>query len=71
MYDIMENKQIVIFFAAIVVAFCCFPTAADSDESPRPNIVVIFADDLGYGDVSSYGATRIHTPIIDSLATPG
>ena len=37
----------------------------------RPNIVLIYADDLGYGDVSCYGATRVHTPAIDRLAREG
>ena len=38
---------------------------------PRPNVVLIYADDLGYGDVSAYGATRLQTPNIDSLARAG
>lgn len=37
----------------------------------RPNIVVIMADDLGYGDVSCYGAQRVRTPAIDRLANEG
>ena len=37
----------------------------------RPNIVFIYADDLGYGDVSCYGATRVRTPNIDRLASRG
>lgn len=37
----------------------------------KPNIVVIMADDLGYGDLSCYGATEIQTPGIDRLAKEG
>ena len=39
--------------------------------APRPNVVVIFADDLGYGDLSCYGATKLKTPNIDRLAAQG
>lgn len=37
----------------------------------RPNVVLIYADDLGYGDVSAYGARRLKTPNIDRLAHEG
>ena len=37
----------------------------------RPNVIVIMADDLGYGDVSCYGATALRTPNIDRLAAEG
>ena len=37
----------------------------------KPNIIVIMADDLGYGDLSSYGATGFKTPHIDKLAAEG
>ncbi|MBD0777534.1 arylsulfatase [Maribacter sp. ANRC-HE7] len=39
--------------------------------SKKPNIVVIYLDDLGYGDISSYGATGLQTPNIDALADEG
>jgi len=37
----------------------------------KPNVIIIYADDLGYGDVSSYGATSIKTPNIDRLVNQG
>ena len=43
-----------------------------SAQAPRrPNIVVIFADDLGYGDIGAFGAVNIRTPRIDALAAEG
>jgi arylsulfatase A-like enzyme len=47
-------------------------TGGLAGKSPRhPNIVFIYADDLGYGDLSCYGATRVRTPNIDRLAERG
>jgi hypothetical protein len=37
----------------------------------RPNVVIVFADDLGYGDLGCYGATQVRTPNIDRLAAQG
>lgn len=45
--------------------------AQNSSIKKRPNIILIVADDLGYGDLSSYGATKINTPNIDALANQG
>lgn len=47
-------------------------TQAQQTRQPQqPNIVIIVADDLGYGDLSCYGATRLHTPGMDRLANEG
>ncbi|MFT3945967.1 MAG: sulfatase-like hydrolase/transferase [Agriterribacter sp.] len=40
-------------------------------NAQQPNIVIIYADDLGYGDISCYGASKIKTPHIDTLAAAG
>ncbi len=47
---------------------CCRPMWADSKA---PNIVLIYADDIGYGDLGCYGAESIPTPHIDRLAADG
>jgi N-acetylgalactosamine-6-sulfatase len=45
--------------------------AAPATVDDRPNIVLLYADDLGYGDLSSYGSTLSRTPAIDSLGQDG
>jgi len=44
---------------------------ASSLAQDRPNVVLIYADDLGYGDTAAYGATALKTPNIDQLAREG
>ncbi|MFN7930554.1 MAG: arylsulfatase [Blastocatellia bacterium] len=55
--------------------FLCFSlflcAVAVPAQTQRPNIVLIYADDLGFGDVSSYGATAVKTPNMDRLAREG
>ena len=53
--------------AALLFALICH---ADAGEA-KPNIVLMVADDLGYGDLGSYGATKIKTPRVDELAAEG
>lgn len=53
--------------AMLLLAACSTAPAA----SDRPNIVLIYADDLGYGDVSCYGAKAVTTPHMDRLAREG
>lgn len=40
-------------------------------QDSKPNIVIIYVDDLGYGDLSCYGATEVTTPNVDKLANEG
>jgi len=40
-------------------------------ETDQPNVVLIMADDLGYGDLSCYGSDTINTPVLDNMASEG
>lgn len=53
------------------LAIKCGAVPAQSPGSQKPNIVVLYIDDLGYGDVSCYGATGVKTPNVDYLAAKG
>ena len=46
-------------------------TAEKAPRSERPNVVIIFADDLGYGDLECYGAKNVSTPNVNRLARQG
>ncbi len=54
-----------------IIAAMLTSLALKAVESAPPNVVLIFADDLGYGDVGCYGATKVQTPHIDRLAAEG
>lgn len=62
-----QLKSITILVLLTIVLFSC---KSKADET-RPNIVVILCDDLGYGDLSSYGHPTIQTPNLDGLAEDG
>ncbi|MEP3479634.1 MAG: arylsulfatase [Fuerstiella sp.] len=49
----------------------CSPLLSHATAAEAPNVVLIFADDLGYGDLGCYGATKVRTPNIDRLAAEG
>ena len=70
------NRQLL--FGGTLLAGCAAagnagaqPVPQDAGAAPRPNIVFILADDLGYGDLSCYGQQRFATPNIDALAQSG
>ncbi len=68
----MKNTIKIIFIIVLIVTACKEPKKENKkEEYTKPNIVLIYLDDLGYGDLSSYGATELNTPNIDVLANEG
>lgn len=65
----MRRATIVSMAAAGLLAAA--PHAAVQQPPARPNIILIQADDLGYGDLSSYGQAQFRTPSLDALAAAG
>ena len=61
----MIRNVLILSFLVVLI-----PHLSDAQNRP-PNILLILVDDLGYGDLSSFGATDMDTPAIDSLATAG
>ena len=57
------------------IIFCILAIIVLQSNSPRkvqsPNIILIFMDDMGYGDLSCYGAVNYRTPNIDKMAAEG
>lgn len=66
----MRNAMILTMGAAGAIA-CSAAPAANKQPAARPNVLVILADDLGYGDLGCYGAKNVTTPCVDSLAASG
>ncbi len=62
---------LVLSVVAILFAHPHFSKPVQAESKLHPNIIVILADDLGYGDLSAYGATDLQSPNIDKLISEG
>jgi len=60
-----------VFFVAAALAPVLSVTSFAADTTSPPNVLLILVDDLGYGDLSCYGATDLQTPNLDRLARQG
>jgi arylsulfatase A len=61
------------FIAIVVAVFLAFSSSLNAEETRggRPNIVLIFMDDLGYGDIGPFGSVKNRTPNLDRMAKEG
>lgn len=72
---IKRNHHTTLALGGIIAGFglsCCGTVPEETTDIPsRPNIVIFYADDVGYGDLGCYGAIGVETPHIDYLAQKG
>lgn len=68
-------KSLLVVTLLILMGYGCSTenstTAPEMTVRKKPNIIIIYADDLGYGDLSAYGANGLHTPNMDRLVNQG
>lgn len=64
------NNQLLFSSACLATLAACTP-AKRQTVPLKPNVVIIYADDIGYGDLESYGAGAVKTPQVNRLANEG
>ncbi|MCB0631041.1 MAG: arylsulfatase [Saprospiraceae bacterium] len=76
MKDLITSISLRLWLFGLLLIMACGPAQENTDDpgaaqSAHPNIIIIYADDLGYGDVSAYNSGLLRTPNIDRLAGGG
>ena len=64
------NKIFPLSIGLGVLPLCTYAGHSNAEKS-NPNVIILNVDDLGYGDIGCYGATKVKTPNIDRLAAKG
>ena len=65
------KTSLLLILSGLLLAPLISLRAAETAKSPKPNIVIIFIDDMGYGDIGPFGATKQKTPNLDRMAREG
>ena len=67
----MQRRRFLQLAGASAAGAVMGASTAEAGRSRRPNVIVVFADDMGYGDLSCYGHPTIRTPNLDTMASEG
>jgi len=68
MKNITKTNTILCFFVILLGIFHGF---AQNEKTKKPNFVIIFTDEQGYGDLSCFGDPNLKMPVIDKMAQEG
>ena len=66
-----QKCSLFLLYIFVTISPCMAEQATADPDERRPNIVLLFADDLGYGELGCQGNPQIPTPHIDSIANAG
>ncbi|MGQ1908998.1 sulfatase family protein [Marinifilum sp. RC60d5] len=69
--NLFTKRKLFYVMIALVLFSSCNSSQKKEEKLSKPNVVVIYLDDLGYGDLGIYGAKGLETPNIDNLAKNG
>src|SRR5687768_7937340 len=66
-------NRIIAVICTVIISLITSRCAAEKESAPgqRPNVIVVFCDDLGYGDLGCYGNSQIKTPHLDKMSSEG
>ena len=67
----MRQIQYLILIVALGLLGSCKQGKSERKETKQPNILLLLADDMGYGELGCYGQEKINTPVLDNLAKRG
>jgi len=67
----MNRSSLALIAASILTGITPLHGAESSKSAQKPNVILIFMDDMGYGDIGPFGSTKCHTPNIDRMAREG
>ena len=67
----MKSEKLFLILAILSISFITISCSSRSKQENKPNIIIFFTDDQGYGDLGCYGGTGFETPNIDQLAENG
>jgi len=67
----MNNFKMLLIAVSLIIAACNQVEERKPAQDNKPNVIILYIDDLGYGDVGVYGAKGVATPNVDKLAAEG